>query len=490
MKRHWNWIGWLCVILPCLLIAVVGLAQEVDITSSAARPAILSAPLRIGGGGNKNDQRDADIYPAIAYDGSRYLVVWLSARNAGSSSDGLDVYGVFLDQNGRPAGDEFRISDGNTVARSAPPSVVAGNGEFVVVWTVRGNSCRIVVQRVTDTSARPDRTLVEGTGHQHTPSLVYNAANQRYVLAFVEGDDYQAPTFLGARTSDCGSNASSTSRIRALELDFSGEGGGPVVRRAAVDVSPGSRGAFRPRLALSSDRYLVVWEDRRDAGTQTHRFDVYAQILGADLTRIGNETPLATNNDYTNYGTTTAWTPRPVVSGGEDRFLAAWFERREEDEAIVWFVRGRFVPGDGGSVGNSFTIAEVPFAEAHSDQPPTGFLASGYLVGIQEYLVGITIHSETLWGYKSFALAQRVSKDGQLVQMNGAVRSSPGVGDAIDNDTRDQTTIALATTPIGSDAMAVYVKPSAGRPALDYDVWRVRIQMEITQKVYLPAIRR
>ncbi|MCS6883446.1 MAG: hypothetical protein RMK84_13225 [Oscillochloridaceae bacterium] len=490
MKRYLNWIAWLCVVLPGLLMAVVGLAQEVTLTSSTARPAILSETLRIGGGSDKNDQRDTDIYPAIAHDGRRYLVVWLSPRNAWSSSDGLDVYGVFLDQNGSPVGNEFRISDSNTVARSAPPSVAAGNNEFAVVWTVRGNPCRIAVQRIADSSSRPDRTLVEGTGHRHTTSLVYNATNQRYVLAFVEGDDYQAPTFLGAQTSDCGNNASSTSRIRALEFDFSSEGESPVIRRAAVDVSAGSRGAFRPRLALSANRYLVVWEDRRDAGGQTHRFDVFAQILDADLTRIGNEIPLATNNDYTNYGTTTTWTPRPVVSGGEGRFQASWFERREEEDAIVWFVRGRVVSSDGVAAGNQFTIAEVPFAEAHSDQPPTGFLASGYLAGIQEYLVGITIHSETVWGYKSFALAQRVSKDGQLIQMNGTVRSSPGVGDAIDNDTRDQVSIALAIAPTQADAMAVYAKPLAGRPALDYDVWRVRIQIGSTRTVYFPTIRR
>jgi len=107
----------------------------------------ISPPNRIGGASGYNNERDADVYPAIAYDPAtgRYLAVWLTPRNAQSSSDGFDVYGVFLDRTGKAVGNEFRISDRNTVARNGPPAVAAGNGEFAVVWTARGTSCQLYV---------------------------------------------------------------------------------------------------------------------------------------------------------------------------------------------------------------------------------------------------------------------------------------------------------------------------------------------------------
>ena len=100
--------------------------------------AVLVSPTPVGGT-SASDARAMDVYPAAAYDPTtgRYLVVWLSARNAGSSSDGLDVYGVFLNANGQRTGSEFHVSDSNTAARSSLPAVAAGNGEFAVAWTAR-----------------------------------------------------------------------------------------------------------------------------------------------------------------------------------------------------------------------------------------------------------------------------------------------------------------------------------------------------------------
>ncbi|MEZ4832911.1 MAG: hypothetical protein R2873_13130 [Caldilineaceae bacterium] len=62
---------------------------------------------------------DADVYPAVAYDaiGQRYLAVWMTARNAGSSSDGFDIYGVYLNENGQSTSSQFRIQM-TTVSRS------------------------------------------------------------------------------------------------------------------------------------------------------------------------------------------------------------------------------------------------------------------------------------------------------------------------------------------------------------------------------------
>ena len=451
-------------------------------------------PNRIGGASGYNNARDADVYPAIAYDPAtgRYLAVWLTPRNAQSSSAGFDVYGVFLDRTGRAIGNEFRISDMNTVARNGPPAVAAGNGEFAVVWTVRGTSCQLYVQRVTDASSRSDRALISGTGHRHSPSMVYNPVRRRYVVVYVEGDDYLPPTFFGAETADCGNNPSSTSRIKAMEFYFSGDS--PVVG-SSINISDGNTGAFRPRLAYSPrlNQYLVAWEDRRNASGQAYRFDVYAQRLGNDLTITERDIPLATGGDYTNYDTSATWTPRPAVAGGDNGFLVAWFDRHVEDNAVIWSVKGRLVPASG-TAGSPFTITEMPFAQSHTGQSPTGFLAATYLSTAQEYLIGMTSHLESLWGYKPFALVQRVSNNGQLLKMDGTPQTSPGVGYFVDYENEDQITIAIAANPIGgigvADYMVAYGKHSKNKPGQDYDIYSVRIQIPALylKNVYLPLV--
>ena len=457
---------------------------------------VIFSPNRVGGASGRSDERDADLYPAVAYDPAtgRYLAVWMTARNADSSSDGFDVYSVFLDRTGQPVGSEFRISDSNTAARNGLPAVITGNGEFAVAWTARGTSCRIYVQRVTDTLSRPDRTLASGTGHHHSPSLVYNPVRKRYALVYVEGDDYLPPTFLGAETADCGNNASSVSSIKAMDFYFDGDN---PVAGTPVAVSDTSSGAFRPRLAYSAglNQYLAVWEDRRNAGEQAYRFDVYAQRLGSDMTITESNIAVATGADYTNDDTSATWTPRPAATGGDSHFLTAWFTREVQDSAVIWSVEGSLVP-TSGTLAMSFTVAQMPFAQSHTGQSPTGFLAAAYASTAQEYMVGMTSHLESVWGYLSFALVQRVSNDGQLLKMDGSPQSDPGVGSSVDYENDDQIAMGMAMNPVSgvetADYMAVYAKHSTNQPAQDLDIWGVRVQIPAPylKSVYLPLVSR
>ena len=147
-----------------------------------------------------------------------------------------------------------------------------------------------------------------------------------------------------------------------------------------------------------------------------------------------------------------------------------------------------------GTAGTPFTIAEMPFAQSHTGQSPTGFLAATYLGTAQEYMVGMTSHLESLWGYKSFALVQRVSNNGQLLKMDGTPQSSPGVGYSVDYENEDQITMGMATNPVGgvrtADYIVVYGKHLRNKPAQDYDIWSVRIQIPAPylKSVYLPLV--
>ena len=443
-------------------------------------PATLFPPNRVGGSFGSNDQRDSDVSPSIAFDpvGRRYLAVWMSARNAGSSSDGLDVYGAFLGEDGRPLGSEFRVSDSNTAARNAPATVEVGPGGFVVVWAAQGGVCALRGQYISDSTNRPDWVLFGGAGHHHSPHLIYNALRQRYALSYVEGDDYLAPSLFGAQTSSCGNNANSTSRIGAAEFHL--VNGIPILDSQVYVSSP--LGSFRPRISYSSGlgEYLIVWEDRRNASGSPYRLDVLGQRLYPDLSQKGSSFTLAYGSDYTNYDSSTTWTPRPDVAASPVSFLAIWFTQSVQDTASIWSVKGRIVAANG-SLGPVITVAEMPFAQQHQGNSPTGFLGIRYNSAVREYLVGITSHLESIWGYLSSCRVQRLGIGGQLLNIDGTPRSLPGVGTAIDYANDDQLAVALAANPNSgpntADYLVAYGKHAPGQPSLDFDTWDTRIQV-------------
>ncbi len=478
-----------------LLAGLLVTSGVVFATTPQDGPAVLVSPTPVGGA-TGSDASALDVYPAAAFDfaSQRYLVVWLSARNAGSSADGLDVYGAFLNSRGERLGSEFRVSDSNTAARSSLPSVAAGQGEFAVAWTTRGTSCSILGQKVSDSSYQADQVLATGVNHIHSPSLVLDSSRQRYLLAFVEGDDYLPPAYSGSQPLDCASTYSSTSQIEATYFRWVG---GNLEIGVPMTVSSVAGGAFRPRLSYSAplDQYLVAWEDRRSAGNAPFRFDVYGRLIQGNLSATGADIALATGGDYTNYDTSASWTPRPAVAGGRVNFLATWFARQPQGGAVTWSVQGRQVLSDATAAA-PFTIASMTFAQQHPGQSPTGFLAAAYNSSAREYLVGLTSHLESVWGYFSLALVQRISPFGQLVKLDGTALIQPGIGYSVDYGNEDQLALALAVNPMSgpgsTEYLVAYGRHAPGQPSQDSDIWAARLRLPASdvRAVYLPlAVR-
>lgn len=478
-----------------VVLAVLVFSVYLHAEGNSTGGALISQPLRIGGISGYANERDADIYPKIAYEAStgRYLVVWMTPRNAGSSSDGFDVYGVFLNRLGQRMGNEFRISDDNTVARSSFPAVVGGNNEFVVAWTSKGTACRIIVQKITDTYNKTDRVLISGNGHRHSPSLVYNPIRREYALAYVEGDDYLPPTLFGAETANCGNNSNSSSNIKAIEFYFNGD---TQVIGNSLTLSGANGGSFRPNIVYSPsmNQYLISWEDRRNAAGQLYRFDVYAQRISGQFSLVENNLALATGGDYTNFDSTATWTPRPVIADGISQFLTVWFARKTQDEAVVWSALANFVPSSGIPNTTPFTIARITFAQSHTGNSPAGYLSVAYSWASKEYLVGMSSYMESVWGYLSFSQIQRLKYDGQLLKLDGSIQNQPGVGYSVDYENEDQLAPGMAVIPVSNpnttDFMIVYSKHLTNKPAQDTDIWSVRVQEEAlyVKNIFLPVI--
>ena len=381
-----------------VLVALLGLTL-VNVTL-AAGPTTLGGPTWVGGASGGSDQRrDADINPAIAYDPTtrQYLAVWLSTRRADSNGDGLDLIGVFLNQQGVPTGQPFYISDHNNVARNARPSVAAApGGRFAVAWTIRGRPCRIAAELVTTPVNKTDRILITDPADAHSPDILYQPSRNNFLLTFSNGEDYLPPTLLGANTADCGNNVSSTARIDLAEFAFINDT--PLVSQR-VSLSAG-HGAFRPRLARQrmGGALLVIWEDRRDGSTeQPYRFDVYAQRVSAGLVAQGVNLLLAAGSHYYLENTSATWTPRPVVAAGNGGFLTAWFEHTPQGAIQRWSVQAAFVPTTGVS-RTPFTVAATSYSQQHPEEAPSGSLSLAHTQITRESLGGFTLSTESLFG--------------------------------------------------------------------------------------------
>ena len=82
---------WIVLFVTGLILA---LATGVGLAATTTNdPATIRSPIRVGGA-TGNDEKAVDIYPAVAYDSTtqRYLAIWMTLRNAQSSSAGFDVY--------------------------------------------------------------------------------------------------------------------------------------------------------------------------------------------------------------------------------------------------------------------------------------------------------------------------------------------------------------------------------------------------------------
>jgi len=159
-------------------------------------------------GPDGNENYDAH-YPAVASDGSRYLVVWSGDDN----TDGeFEVYGQRLNLFGSEIGDnDFRISDagsdGDTDYDAGDPAVAYNSqaNEYLVVWHGDDNTAPLVKdeleifgQRLStngeEVGANDFRISDMGPDgdvdyYALDPAMVYNSQANEYLVVWPAGDD-------------------------------------------------------------------------------------------------------------------------------------------------------------------------------------------------------------------------------------------------------------------------------------------------------------
>lgn len=191
--------------------------------------------------------------PAVAFDGTGFLVVWADAGAGGS-----DIRAIKVDQTGRQLAAGFTVS-------AAPrdqlrPAVAFDGDNFLVVWEDwRGTDAPDVYgARVSRSGAVLDPAgiaILAGPGRQTAPAVAFGGG--RYVVA-VQNDRF----------------LTGWDDIYGVRLNPDGT----VLDSVGFPIDTASHWQVQPRLDFSGSNFLVVWEDHR-AGLAG---DIYACRLGLD----------------------------------------------------------------------------------------------------------------------------------------------------------------------------------------------------------------
>lgn len=275
-------------------------------TASANGPSIYGARIAGGpdGGGVVEDPNGIAISPpgasspAVGSATNGFLVVWADGRNA--STNGLDIYGARIDAFGKvldPGGLAICAAAGDQLA----PAVTAAGGDSFVVWQDGRDSKAgptIYGARVSSGGVVAEQSgfpISPGVGIQASPAAAFNGQTILVVWsALSDGGDFGIQ---GARVSPAGTVLDGNS--------------------LPISVGPGEK--FFPRTAANGANFLVVWEDHREEGVGF--VDIYGEVVpGAGPLRQKDGVPICA-------GVSDCFTP--TVAAGLTDYLVLWQDSRD-----------------------------------------------------------------------------------------------------------------------------------------------------------------
>jgi hypothetical protein len=280
------------------------------------------------------------MFPAVAFDGANFLVVWEDERN------GLgDVYGARVTRAGV-------VLDTTSIAVSAAPDDQGGPGvafdgsSFLVIWhDARGGEYYdIYGARVTGAGVVLDPAGIAvstAPDDQCWPAVAFDGTNFNVVWqdwrGGIAGDIYCA------RVSEAG-----------VVLDPSG-----------IAVSGTADDQGYPRIAFAGSSFLLVWEDDRDGS-----YDIYgARVTGAGVVQDTSGIAMST-------ATNDQWFPAVAYDG--TNFFVVWQDGLGISSGIYG---ARVTPA--GTVLDPRGIPVCTTASAQHD-PALSFDGTNYLVAWED----------------------------------------------------------------------------------------------------------
>lgn len=265
--------------------------------------------------------------PAIAASAAEYLVAWTDERNGAQT----DIYATRVSSAGAVTPVEG-LAISNAASTQARPSIASdGASTYLVVWQDRRGTTFDIYGAIVNTSGQvvaSDIAISTAAMDQVVPAAAYDPTNGVFVVVWQDARiGSGARDIYAARVSTAGA-----------VLDADG-----VIVSAAPSVQ------LDPRIAYGSDRFLVVWEDRRSGGA-----DIYGARVRVTATGITVDDP---------DGIAISVAPNPqqkatveYVSSAAGVFGLAWVDERNRDTTGK-DIYGTVVFESSGTVGGEFPIA-------------------------------------------------------------------------------------------------------------------------------------
>jgi hypothetical protein len=304
-------------------------------------------------------------FPAVAFDGTNFLVVWQDWRSGVDS----DIYGARVTQAG-----VVRETSGIGISRAADyqlyPAVAFDGTNFLVVWqdTRSGVDNDIYGARVTQAGVVLDSAgiaISTAAGYKESPVVAFDGTN--FLVVWTNGGD-----IYGARVTQAG-----------LVLDPSG-----------IAISTAAYGRYSPAVAFDRTNSLVVWEDSR-SGVD---YDIY----GARVTPAG----VVLDSAGIAISTAAGYQESPVVAFDGANFLVVWQDFRSADTSDIYGARVT----QAGVVLDPSGIA-ISTAAYSQFFPAVGFDGANFLVVWQDTRNG--------GGYLSDIYGARVTPAGVVLDPAG-----------------------------------------------------------------------
>ncbi len=376
-------------------------------------------------------------FPSVTNNGTSFLVVWHDLRN-GSSYSTYDIYGArvsatggVLDSNG------FVIT--NAIYNQSLPALAYNGTNFLVVWQDNrgGSHFDIYGARVSGTGSLVDAgglAISTAANRQSSPSVAYNGTN-----FLVVWEDYRGGSgsdIYGARVNGSGGVidtsgivisaaagnqfapvvASNGASFLVAWQDFRGggfsdiygarvNGSGVVLDTSGIAISTAANHQAAPALAYDGTNFLVVWQDSRNGGFT----DIYgARVSGAGVLLDSGGRALSTAADA-QYS--------PAVAHDGTSFLVVWQDLRNGGADIY----GARVSGAGTLLdANGLAITTATGAQA---SPAVAHDGTRFLVVWQDSRGGNT----DIYGARMSGAGAVLDAGGLAISTASNHQSSPAV---------------------------------------------------------------
>jgi hypothetical protein len=287
--------------------------------------------------------------PAVAFDGTNYLVVWQEDRGGGPP---FDLYGRLI----APTGNQVDV-DAIPISTSAGsqqyPAVAFDNDStYLVVWQDdRSGSGNDIYGTRVSTSGNvldpPGIAISTATGRQQFPSIAFDGTNFLVVWADERGGSVSTDDIYGTLVEPDGSVLSPSGNVIADD-DYWQD---------------------NPSVAFDGTNYLVVWDDY---GSGTFEEDIYGVRVNQSGIPIDGSSIAISTADNGQY--------RPVVAFDGTNYLVVWYDRRNNNASDIYGTR----VNQSGTVLDASGTPIIPYSGTQQ-YPFIVFDGTNYVVGCENY---------------------------------------------------------------------------------------------------------